>query len=195
MVTSSACAITLGCAGGRRRGHGLGTRRVEGMATVRGLSRRSFLQIGLGVTGGSLLAACAPAAPAAKPTEAAKPAAPGATTAPAAAATTAPAAPAAAKPTEAAAAAKPAAPPAAASGKPEAKLGANLVGTVAGATIMPDAKRPPKLGEAPMLAELVKAGKLPPVEQRVPEEPLVVKPLNEIGKYGGMWRRAFTGPG
>ena len=45
-----------------------------------------------------------------------------------------------------------------------------------------------------MLAELVKAGKLPPVEQRVPEEPLVIKPLHEIGKYGGTWRRAFTGP-
>ena len=46
-----------------------------------------------------------------------------------------------------------------------------------------------------MLAELVKAGKLPPVEQRVPEEPLVIKPLHEIGKYGGTWRRGFTGPG
>ena len=45
-----------------------------------------------------------------------------------------------------------------------------------------------------MLAELVKAGKLPPVEQRVPQEPLVLKPLHEIGKYGGTWRRGFTGP-
>ena len=42
---------------------------------------------------------------------------------------------------------------------------------------------------------MVKAGKLPPVEQRVSQEPMVVKPLNEIGKYGGTWRRAFTGPG
>jgi len=58
---------------------------------------------------------------------------------------------------------------------------------------MADAPRPAKLAEAPMLAELVKAGKLPPVEQRVPDEPLVVKPLHEIGKYGGLWRRAFTG--
>ena len=31
-----------------------------------------------------------------------------------------------------------------------------------------------KYKEAPMLAEMVKAGKLPPVEQRLPEEPLVV---------------------
>ncbi len=45
-----------------------------------------------------------------------------------------------------------------------------------------------------MLAELVKAGKLPPVDQRVSQEPLVVKPVHEIGKYGGTWRRGFTGP-
>ena len=44
------------------------------------------------------------------------------------------------------------------------------------------------------LAELVKAGKLPPVEERVGQDPLVVKPLHEIGKYGGTWRRGFTGP-
>jgi peptide/nickel transport system substrate-binding protein len=46
-----------------------------------------------------------------------------------------------------------------------------------------------------MLAELVKAGKLPPVEKRIPEEPMVVKPLQSTGKYGGTWRRGFTGPG
>ena len=32
-----------------------------------------------------------------------------------------------------------------------------------------------KYKEAPMLAELVKAGKLPPVDQRLPENPLVVE--------------------
>ena len=46
-----------------------------------------------------------------------------------------------------------------------------------------------------MLAELVKAGKLPPVEQRVPAEPMVLKPLHSTGRYGGTWRRGFTGPG
>jgi peptide/nickel transport system substrate-binding protein len=42
----------------------------------------------------------------------------------------------------------------------------------------------------------VKAGKLPPVDKRLPDQSqlFVVKPLNEIGKYGGNWRRAFTGP-
>ena len=71
-----------------------------------------------------------------------------------------------------------------------------LVGEIQGPTMITDpAKWPKKFAEAPMLAELVKAGKLPPVEQRVPAEPLVWQPLNEIGKYGGTWRRAFTGPG
>ncbi len=40
--------------------------------------------------------------------------------------------------------------------------------------------------EAPMLAELVEAGKLPPVEERLPEDPLVVQPVSEVGTYGGM---------
>jgi len=44
-----------------------------------------------------------------------------------------------------------------------------------------------------MLAELVKAGKLPPVDQRVSDEPLVVPPVDKIGQYGGTWHRAFLG--
>jgi len=36
-----------------------------------------------------------------------------------------------------------------------------------------------------MLAELVKAGKLPPVSERLPSEPLVIQPLRSVGKYGG----------
>lgn len=52
----------------------------------------------------------------------------------------------------------------------------------------------PKYNEAPALAELVKAGKLPPVEERLPQEPLVLPVLEEIGKYGGTWRRVAIGP-
>ncbi|MGQ9629840.1 MAG: ABC transporter substrate-binding protein [bacterium] len=55
-----------------------------------------------------------------------------------------------------------------------------------------------KYKEAPMLAELVKAGKLPPVEKRLPKEPTVIKPVEEIGQYGGTWRLAtwdFAGLG
>jgi len=42
-----------------------------------------------------------------------------------------------------------------------------------------------KFNEAPMLRVKVASGELPPVEKRLPEEPLVVKPLESIGKYGG----------
>ena len=48
--------------------------------------------------------------------------------------------------------------------------------------------------EAPALAELVKAGKLPPVAERLPAEPLVVPVVEKIGQYGGTIRRGFIGP-
>lgn len=51
-----------------------------------------------------------------------------------------------------------------------------------------------KYKEAPVLAEQVKAGKLPPVEARLPENPLVVPVVERTGDYGGVWRRAFLGP-
>ena len=57
-----------------------------------------------------------------------------------------------------------------------------------------EVEAPTKLGEAPMLAQLVLAGKLPPVEERVPDPPLVIPVFREIGKYGGTARRGFIGP-
>ncbi|MBV9833724.1 MAG: ABC transporter substrate-binding protein [Alphaproteobacteria bacterium] len=48
--------------------------------------------------------------------------------------------------------------------------------------------------EAPSLAERVKAGSLPPIEQRLPKNPLVVPTVEKVGDYGGTWRRAFLGP-
>jgi len=54
---------------------------------------------------------------------------------------------------------------------------------------------PESFSEAPMLAEMVEAGELPPVEERLPAEPLVIEPAEMIGQHGGTWRRAFTGPG
>jgi peptide/nickel transport system substrate-binding protein len=47
--------------------------------------------------------------------------------------------------------------------------------------------------EAPMLAELVAAGELPPVAERLPTNPRVITPLEEVGQYGGTWRRAYKG--
>ena len=52
----------------------------------------------------------------------------------------------------------------------------------------------PVYHEAPTLAALVRAGKLPPVEQRLPEDPLVVNTVEGIGQYGGAWHRGFLGP-
>jgi peptide/nickel transport system substrate-binding protein len=47
--------------------------------------------------------------------------------------------------------------------------------------------------EAPMLAAAVDKGELPPLEQRLPREPMVVKPVDEIGRYGGTWHRMMKG--
>lgn len=41
--------------------------------------------------------------------------------------------------------------------------------------------------EAPVLAEKVAAGELPPVEERLPENPMVITPYYEIGQHGGTW--------
>jgi len=48
-------------------------------------------------------------------------------------------------------------------------------------------------GEAPALAQLVAAGKLPPVEERLPSNPMVIPVFGEIGKYGGEIRRGYVG--
>ncbi|HEV2057437.1 MAG TPA: ABC transporter substrate-binding protein [Methylomirabilota bacterium] len=70
-----------------------------------------------------------------------------------------------------------------------------LIGKLEGPEVVTDpAKQPKTFKEAPQLAELVKAGKLPPVAERIGQDPLVIKPLQSIGKYGGTWRAGFTGP-
>jgi peptide/nickel transport system substrate-binding protein len=48
-------------------------------------------------------------------------------------------------------------------------------------------------GQAPGLQEMVKAGKLPPVDQRVGSEPEVVTPLESVGTYGGDLRTGLEG--
>jgi len=52
---------------------------------------------------------------------------------------------------------------------------------------------PGKYSEAPMFAQRVQRGDLPPVEERLPEEPMVVEPVHEIGQYGGTWHRMMKG--
>ncbi|UXN75931.1 hypothetical protein N8D56_27495 (plasmid) [Devosia sp. A8/3-2] len=47
--------------------------------------------------------------------------------------------------------------------------------------------------QAPDLQALVGAGSLPPVAERLPVEPLVLTPLNEVGTYGGDMRTDLLG--
>ncbi len=47
--------------------------------------------------------------------------------------------------------------------------------------------------QAPMLDEMVKAGKLPPVAQRLPDNPRVETPVEQVGQYGGTWRSGMVG--
>lgn len=49
-----------------------------------------------------------------------------------------------------------------------------------------------KYKEAPMLAEKVKSGALPPVEERLPANPLVLEPVDAIGAYGGTLKNIDT---
>lgn len=128
----------------------------------------------------------APAAPAA-----AAPA-PGAPAAPAAPAPAAPAAPAPVAP----AAPAPVVPSAPAPAPEEDAIGSSLVGELEGPEVITDESQwPTSYNEAPQLAALVASGDLPPVADRVGEDPIVVKPVHEVGEYGGVWRRGFSGPG
>ncbi|MEZ4708290.1 MAG: ABC transporter substrate-binding protein [Caldilineaceae bacterium] len=52
---------------------------------------------------------------------------------------------------------------------------------------------PGAYSEAPMLADLVAQGKLPPVEQRLPAHPGVIPVLESTGNYGDVIRRAHKG--
>jgi peptide/nickel transport system substrate-binding protein len=54
--------------------------------------------------------------------------------------------------------------------------------------------RQSQYNEAPMLRELVDAGMLPPVDERLPGTPEVVEVLEEIGEYGGISRVAIVNP-
>jgi peptide/nickel transport system substrate-binding protein len=53
----------------------------------------------------------------------------------------------------------------------------------------------PKGKEAPDLAKLAKAGKLPKVADRMPKKPAVVQASPQVGQYGGVWRTATMGAG
>jgi peptide/nickel transport system substrate-binding protein len=88
----------------------------------------------------------------------------------------------AATPTAAPVATKPAATQAPAATKPPEPTKA----PAAAATAVPASK----YKEAPMMADLVKAGKLPPVDKRLPDNPMVYKGPDGDGVYGGQLKYA-----
>lgn len=51
-----------------------------------------------------------------------------------------------------------------------------------------------RYGEAPMLAERVQAGQLPPVDERLPVNPAIVTGRDAIGEYGGNVRQIHLAP-
>src|SRR5690242_5587536 len=61
-------------------------------------------------------------------------------------------------------------------------------------TVPPTEPPASKFQESPMLADKVTAGDLPAVDERLPENPRVIKALTgEQGVYGGEMRVGFTG--
>jgi len=68
-----------------------------------------------------------------------------------------------------------------------------LLALLAGFALVAGGAWAQQYNEAPMLQEMVAAGDLPPVGERLPEDPLVVEPVDSVGQYGGTWRRAFKG--
>ena len=61
--------------------------------------------------------------------------------------------------------------------------------------IMKGGSKITSFSEAPLLSKRVQAGELPPVEERLPNEPIVVIPWNKVGEYGGhvTWDEYTTG--
>jgi peptide/nickel transport system substrate-binding protein len=66
------------------------------------------------------------------------------------------------------------------------------LGKLEGPVIVTDAAKFPKtFKEAPELAALVQQGKLPPLAERLGQDPLVVQPAHSIGKYGGTLQKVL----
>ncbi len=72
--------------------------------------------------------------------------------------------------------------------EPTADSGGGIVASEATSTPVPLVEGS-AYGEAPMLAEMVAAGELPPVEERLPlaEDIQVIEGVDGIGEYGGVW--------
>jgi peptide/nickel transport system substrate-binding protein len=58
-------------------------------------------------------------------------------------------------------------------------------------TPAPDIPAPRNYKDSGEFSEQVRTGQVLPVEQRLPEDPKVVRPVETVGKYGGTWRMAI----
>jgi peptide/nickel transport system substrate-binding protein len=77
---------------------------------------------------------------------------------------------------------------------PAAPTAAPAAPTAVPATSAPEATVAPEAGgEAPMLAELVEAGELPPLQERLPPSPKIITPFDEIGVYCDSLRSCALG--
>ncbi|MCA1669959.1 MAG: twin-arginine translocation signal domain-containing protein, partial [Thermomicrobia bacterium] len=131
----------------------------------RGINRRQFLRLSAAVAAAGAVTACGGGTTAPAPTKSAS----GSTTA--------------------------SSPAAAAGGSPTAAGAAPTIGVANAATATPAAQSaaPAKFKESPLVADMVKAGKVPAVEQRLPANPRVIKPRESAGVYGGVWHRQYRG--
>lgn len=165
------------------------------METEKRLNRRQFLRISAMTAAGTVVVACSSQPPS---QQAGVTAAPGGTTAPVV--TSAPSNAATTSAPETAATSAPVATEASAATTTAPEATASATDTTATTAPMTDATSAPiavptTFGESPSLTEQVKAGKLPPVEERLPKTPYVV-PHKWVtpGKYGGtmQWSTAST---
>lgn len=62
-----------------------------------------------------------------------------------------------------------------------------------GPSAAPPAAALPSYGQAPVLEEAVAAGRLPPVQDRLPHVPFIVQPEGQIGRYGGVLKVGILG--
>jgi peptide/nickel transport system substrate-binding protein len=80
---------------------------------------------------------------------------------------------------------------------PNSSAGGPAIGALpdleGGQVITDPAQFPKVFKESPEFAKQVAAGTLPPVAERIGRDPLVIKPLHQIGRYGGTLRRGFLG--
>ncbi len=77
---------------------------------------------------------------------------------------------------------------AAPAGEPTEELGVQPSDDEAAPTVPPG-----EFKEAPKVAEMVSAGNLPAVAERLPKKPMVLEPIESVGKYGGTWNTALKG--